>query len=222
MLTDWDIVISEWPRFVFGFRNTLILFSVSVVGAFVLGGLMATGLRSRKPFVRLALHYYVDGMRMLPFLIFVYLLYYGLPSVGLKMSAWTAGLIGLTAYHAAYVAEILRGGWNQLPTGQTEAAQAHGFYRFKLFRRIILPQLIFNTGPVMGNQLIYMLKDTAFLMIITVQELTYAASSIQSMYFVPLEPFIIAIALYWIVSLLIERLVVVIQRSARVRGLGRA
>ena len=89
-------------------------------------------------------------------------------------------------------------------------------------RRIILPQLVLNSAPVLGNQLIYILKDTSFLMIITVQDLTYAASSIQSMYFVPLEPFLIAMALYWAISLLIERLVRVVQGTAKVRGLGRA
>ena len=75
---------------------------------------------------------------------------------------------------------------------------------------------------MLGNQLIYILKDTSFLMIITVQELTYAASSIQSMYFIPLEPFLIAIALYWVISLLIEGLVAIVHGTAKVRGLGRA
>lgn len=221
-MTDLEIVIREWPRFASGFGNTLLLFGISVVGAFLLGGLMVGAFRSHRRIVRGLMRYYVDGMRMLPFLIFAYLLYYGLPSFGIKLEAWTAGLLGLILYHSAYVCEILRGAWEQLPAGQTESAQAHGYHGLKLLRRIILPQLVLNTAPVIGNQLIYMLKDTAFLMIITVQELTYAASSVQSMYFVPLEPFLIAIALYWSVSLLIEGLIAVIQRSAKERGLGRA
>ena len=159
---------------------------------------------------------------MLPFLIFVYLLYYGLPTFGVKLDAWTAGLLGLTIYHCAYVAEILRGAWDQLPDGQTESAQAHGYHGLRLVRRIILPQLVLNTAPVLGNQLIYILKDTSFLMIITVQDLTYAASSIQSMYFVPLEPFLIAIALYWAISLLIEGFVAIVQGIAKERGIARA
>lgn len=220
-MTDWEIVLQEWPRFANGFGNTVILFVVSTLGAFLLGGLMVGGLRSRKPIVKRAFHYYVDGMRMLPFLIFVYLLYYGLPTFGLKLDAWTAGLLGLIVYHGAYVAEILRGAWDQLPTGQTESAQAYGYHGLKLFRRIILPQLVLNSAPVLGNQLIYMLKDTAFLMIVTVKELTYAASSVQSMYFVPMQPFVIAIALYWAVSLLIEGLVALVHRTAKERGLGR-
>lgn len=219
-MTDLEIVLSEWPRFASGFGNTLILFTISAVGAFLLGALMVGALRSRNRVVQRVLHFYVDGMRMLPFLIFVYLLYYGLPSFGIKLDAWTAGLLGLIVYHGAYVAEILRGAWDQLPVGQTESAQAHGYHGFKFVRRIILPQLVLNTAPVIGNQLIYMLKDTAFLMIITVKELTYAASSVQSMYFVPLEPFLIAIALYWMITLVIERLVAAIYRTARERGFG--
>ena len=221
-MTDLDIVIQELPRLASGFANTLLLFAISTVGAFLLGALMVGPLRSGSKIVRVILRYYVDGMRMLPFLIFVYLLYYGLPTFGVKLDAWTAGLLGLTVYHCAYVAEILRGAWDQLPVGQTESAQAHGYHGRRLVRRIILPQLVLNTAPVLGNQLIYMLKDTAFLMIITVKELTYAASSIQSMYFVPLEPFLIAIALYWAVTLLIEGLVAKVHGTAKERGLGRA
>ena len=221
-MTDFEIVLNEWPRLASGFGNTVFLFAASAVGAFLLGALMVGPMRSRNKIVRVALHSFVDGMRMLPFLIFVYLLYYGLPAFGIKLDAWTAGLLGLIIYHCAYVAEILRGAWDQLPAGQTESAQAHGYHGLRLMRRIILPQLILNSAPVLGNQLIYILKDTSFLMIITVQDLTYAASSIQSMYFVPLEPFLIAMALYWAVSLSIEGLVRFVQGTAKVRGLGRA
>ena len=221
-MTDLDIVIQELPRLARGFGNTLLLFTVSAAGAFLVGVLLVEPFRSGGRVVRAVLRYYVDGMRMLPFLIFAYLLYYGLPSFGVKLDAWTAGLLGLTIYHGAYVAEVLRGAWDQLPAGQTESAQAHGYHGRRLVRRIILPQLVLNTAPVLGNQLIYMLKDTAFLMIITVKELTYAASSIQSMYFVPLEPFLIAIALYWAVTLLIEGFVAKVHGIAKERGLGRA
>lgn len=219
-MTDWEIVLDEWPRFASGFGTTLTLFLLSTLGAFLIGMLFVNILYGRSRVARKAVGIYIDGMRMLPFLIFVYLLYYGLPSVGISMSAWTAGLVGLTLYHCAYVAEILRGAWSQLPAGQAEAARAHGHHGLRMFGRIILPQLVLNSAPILGNQLIYMLKDTAFLMIITVKELTYAASSVQSMYFVPLEPFIVALLLYWLMSLSIEGLVVIVNRFAKERGLG--
>jgi len=219
-MTDWEIVLSEWPRFASGFGTTLALFLISTLGAFLIGMIFVNILYGRNRIARKAVGIYIDGMRMLPFLIFVYLLYYGLPSVGISMSAWTAGIVGLTLYHCAYVAEILRGAWSQLPAGQAEAARAQGHHGYRMFGRIILPQLVLNSAPILGNQLIYMLKDTAFLMIITVQELTYAASSVQSMYFVPLEPFVVALLLYWAMSLSIEGLVLVVNRFAKERGLG--
>jgi len=219
-MTDWEIVLSEWPRFASGFGTTLALFLISTLGAFLIGMIFVNILYGRNRIARKAVGIYIDGMRMLPFLIFVYLLYYGLPSVGISMSAWTAGIVGLTLYHCAYVAEILRGAWSQLPAGQAEAARAQGHHGYRMFGRIILPQLVLNSAPILGNQLIYMLKDTAFLMIITVQELQYAASSVQSMYFVPLEPFVVALLLYWAMSLSIEGLVLVVNRFAKERGLG--
>jgi|AntRauTorcE11898_2_1112593.scaffolds.fasta_scaffold25803_2 polar amino acid transport system permease protein len=170
-MTDWEIVLSEWPRFASGFGTTLALFLISTLGAFLIGMIFVNILYGRNRIARKAVGIYIDGMRMLPFLIFVYLLYYGLPSVGISMSAWTAGIVGLTLYHCAYVAEILRGAWSQLPAGQAEAARAQGHHGYRMFGRIILPQLVLNSAPILGNQLIYMLKDTAFLMIITVQEL---------------------------------------------------
>jgi polar amino acid transport system permease protein len=219
-MTDWEIVFSEWPRFASGFGTTLTLFLLSTLGAFLIGMLFVNVLYGRNRVARKAVGIYIDGMRMLPFLIFVYLLYYGLPSVGISMTAWTAGIVGLTLYHSAYVAEILRGAWSQLPAGQAEAARAQGHHGYRMFGRIILPQLVLNSAPILGNQLIYMLKDTAFLMIITVQELTYAASSVQSMYFVPLEPFVVALLLYWLMSLSIEGIVLIVNRFAKERGLG--
>ena len=191
------------------------------MGAFALGIVLVNVLKGRNPAARAMTAAYVDGMRMLPFLIFAYLLYYGLPTFGIKLSAWTAGLSGLILYHGAYVAEILRGSWAQLPSGQSEAAKAQGLYGYRLFFRIVLPQLVLNSAPVLGNQLIYMLKDTAFLMIITVQELTSTASSVQSEYFVPIEPFLVAVALYWLTSLLIEGVIALLHRLAKERGLGR-
>lgn len=163
---------------------------------------------------------FIDLMRMLPILILVYLVYYGLPRYGIRFSAWTAGIVGLSLYHGAYIAEILRGLRATLPRGQSEAALSHGYTKFKMMRYIVIPQLFIKSGPLIGNQLIYLLKDTAFLSIITVEELTWAASSIQSIYFIPIQAFVVAIALYWVMSLIIGRLVRQLDKIAQRRGLG--
>jgi polar amino acid transport system permease protein len=217
-MNHWAILWDQRDLLLDGFLNTLILFAGSTLGAALLGAVMAVGLRSGGTGGR-ALRAFVDGMRMLPFLLFVYLLYFGLPSYGIRLSAWTVGFIGLIVYHAAYVAEILRGAWTVLPVGQIEAAQACGYRRFALYREIILPQLVLQSGPVLGNQAIILLKDSAFLSIITVRELTAAASSIQSTYFIPYQALLVAIGFYWALSLLVEAATASLRRQALIRGL---
>lgn len=219
-MSRWEILWNHRATIIRGFENTLILFSVSSITAFLLSCAIVLVIQTHRGALSGFFRTIVDGMRMLPFLMYAYILYYGLPSLGIRLDAWTAGFIALITYHAAYFAEILRGTWATLSKGQTEAARAVGFMNFAMYRRIILPQLMLRTAPVLGNQLIICLKDTAFLMIITVRELTAAASAVQSTYFIPFEAFVVAIALYWLISMAIEALVARIGLVAEKKGLG--
>lgn len=221
-MNKWEILWNHRGMILVGFQNTLLLFSVSAVAAFLLSAAIVLAIQTRSGIMSNSMRAIVDGMRMLPFLMYAYILYYGLPSLGISLDAWTVGFISLITYHAAYFAEILRGAWATLSTGQAESARAHGFTSLGMYRRILLPQLVLRTAPVLGNQLIICLKDTAFLSIITVRELTSAAASVQSMYFIPFEAFIVAIALYWVTSILIELLVARFGFAAERRGLGYA
>ncbi len=202
-MNEWQIIWEARDALAAGFLNTLVLFVVASVLAFLLGCVMLLGLEQRGGLAS-SLRTFINLMRMLPFLILAYLLYYGLPSLGLRLSAWSAGLLALVIYHAAYFAEILRGARLVLPEGLVEAAKAFGFRPFQLYWRIILPQLVIRTRPLLGNQLIIALKDTAFLTIITVQELTAAANSLSATYFIPMNAFIVVIALYWAISICLE------------------
>ncbi len=215
-----DVIWRELPQFIHGLGNTVWLCAVSMALSLGLGVLFVVPLMSRRPYVRQAARAVVDAGRCVPFLLLTYLIYYALPSLGLSLDKWTAALITLVAYNTAYMAEILRAAWAHLPPGQTEAARAFGYTGIALFRRIILPQVLIAVGPVVGNQLIQLIKDSAFLSIITVPELTYAANSVQSFYFVPFESFLVATLLYWAlcggVEYLVrrgERLAAVVRRG---------
>jgi polar amino acid transport system permease protein len=192
-----DVIWHELPQFAIGLGNTIWLCTVSVTLSLLLGGLLVVPMMSRQRVVAGAARAIVDAGRCIPFLLLTYLVYFGLPSLGIIVDKWSAALITLVAFNTAYMAEILRGGWAHLPAGQTEAAHAFGFSGLMLFRRIILPQVLIAVGPVIGNQLIQLIKDSAFLSIITVPELTYAAQAVQSYYFVPFESFLFATLLYW-------------------------
>jgi polar amino acid transport system permease protein len=172
---------------------------------------------SKHPAVSGLARTFVDGMRCVPFLLFAYIVYYGLPSLGVRLDNWTSGLMALIIYNTAYMAEILRGAWMAQPREPIEAGIAFGFSELKLFRRIILPPLLLSAGPVIGNQTIQIIKDSAFLTIIALPELTHAASSIQSRHYVPFAAFITAVFLYWGLCLVVEAGVNSVGRLAEAR-----
>ena len=216
-MSEWSILWEARQSFIDGTINTLKIFGLSVSLGFVLGCLMLLVLENHKKLGRLV-KLWIDVMRMLPFLVLAYLFYYGLPELGVRLNAWTAGIIALVLYHGAYFAEILRGTRLSLPAGQIEAAKAHGFRPLALYWRITLPQLLLKSRLLLGNQLIYALKDTAFLSILTVQELTSAANSVQTTYFIPTEAFLVVIALYWLISIALELLLKWAARFGTKRG----
>lgn len=217
MMRDFLIVWENSGRLLEGLSNTMLLVAIGTVLSLMLGAFLATALMARAPLIRLSAQWAVDGMRCIPFLMLAYLVYYGLPSFGINLDNWTSGLCAIVIYNTAYMAEIIRGAWSRLPVDYTQAALSFGFHGFTLYRRIILPPVVFAAGPVIGNQIIQIIKDTAFLMIIAVPELTHAASAIQSQYYVPFAAFFAAVALYWLLCRMVEWAVGYIEHVAEER-----
>jgi polar amino acid transport system permease protein len=217
MIHDFGIVWSERALLLSGLANTAILSVISAVAALLLGFVVTPALMAKHRAVLWAARGFVDGMRCVPFLLFAYIVYYGFPSFGIRLDNWTSGLLALTIYNAAYMAEILRGAWVAQPREPIEAGKAFGFPDVRLFRRLILPPLLLSAGPVLGNQIIQIIKDSAFLTIIALPELTHAASSIQSRHYVPFAAFITAVFLYWGLCLIIEAGVSSVGRVADAR-----
>ncbi|HWZ72186.1 MAG TPA: ABC transporter permease subunit [Casimicrobiaceae bacterium] len=217
MIHDFGVVWAERSLMLNGLLNTLILSVLSAFAALVLGALLAMLLTHKTKAPVVVARGFVDLMRCTPFLLFAYIVYYGLPSLGIKFDNWSAGLVALIIYNTAYMAEILRGAAAAQPPEPAEAGIAFGFTGFGLYRRIVLPPLLLAAGPVVGNQVIQIVKDSAFLTIIALPELTHAASSIQSRHYVPFAAFISAVILYWLLCLLVETGVSAVGRMADAR-----
>ena len=216
MSRDIAVVWQHRDVLIDGFLRTVLLTIITTIAALVLGALLAAMMQSRFRWLFRIVQLFVDTMRCIPFLLFAYLLYYGLPAFGIRMSSWSTGLFALIVYASAYMAEIFRAAWAELPRDGIEAGQAFGFSHFNLFRHIILAPLLFATAPLIGNQVIQIIKDSAFLMVITVSELTYAATYIQSTYFTPFTAFVAALLLYWALTMLVETVIALIDRRAAI------
>jgi len=217
MTRNFEIVLSKWPMLLTGLFNTVWLCAVAATLSLVLATVLTLVMMHHNLLLRRAAQAAVDTLRCIPFLMLAYLTYYCLPEIGIRLSDWTVGLLTLIVYNTAYFAEILRGAWAHLPHEQEEAGRAFGYTRSKLFLRIIAPQVFLAAAPVLGNQMIILIKDSAFLMVITVPELTYMANKIQSTYFVVFETFAVAILLYWLLCTVVEAGVRRLERVASVR-----
>lgn len=221
-MNQWAIIWSARDSFIAGLIATLELFILAAVVGLAIGIVLCYLTEYQKRWLNRVIIGFVSLMRAIPFLILAYLLYYGLPEVGISMDAWSAGLVALMIYHGAYFFEILRSQRRVFSAGYIEAAVAQGFSRYQIYRRIILPNIVSSALPLLGNQLIICLKDTAFLSIITVQEITAAANSVQATWFIPFNAFIAAIALYWAISILLELLIKRLSALGARRGMSHA
>ncbi len=190
--------------FLTGLANTISLSLICVLVSVPLGALGAIALIEARPPARRLVQELIDLFRCVPFLLLAYIVYYGLPELGLRFSAWASGAATLIIYNIAYLTEIFRSAASALPRDDLEAASAFGFTKTLTYRRIVFPQILVTAAPVVGNQVIVMIKDSALLMIITVQEITFAANFVNTNYFSPFAPFAVAIMLYWGLCLIVE------------------
>ncbi|MFK0691266.1 amino acid ABC transporter permease [Mesorhizobium sp. IMUNJ 23033] len=194
---DTNLIIRSLPEILGAFGVTLLMWVAGVIGSAVLGFLVAVGRRYGRRWLGYPLWLYVETIRGTPFLIQLFLLYYGGPFVGLSLEPIPAGLFGLTIYGAAYFSEIFRGGFEAVPLGHVEAAECVGLNRNQIIRRIFIPEMTMLVLPASVNMAIILLKETAVLSIITVPELTLVISAIGSQQYAFVESLFLLALFYW-------------------------
>ena len=159
--------------------------------------LLVFGRRSRLKIISLIAVSYIEIFRNTPFIIQVFLIYYVLPFYGLRLPAEQVGILALAAFGSAYFAEVIRGGIDAMPSGQLESARAIGMTEYQAMRYIVLPQAVGVILPALSNQMLSLVKESAILSTITVQEMTMTAIRVQGETFRPFEAFIMIAGLYW-------------------------
>lgn len=194
---DLDLIISFLPAIVRALGVTILVWLAGSLLGIILGFFIAVARRYGSRPVDLLLLGPVELIRGTPFLVQIFLLYYGGPFIGLSLDSTTAGLLGLTIYGAAYYSELWRSGFIAIPKGHVEAALCVGFNRRQTLRRIILPEMTMLLLPSMVNMTILMLKETAILSIISVPELTLEVSALGTKYYAYVEGFAILALVYW-------------------------
>ncbi|OLU33015.1 ABC transporter permease [Pseudomonas sp. PA27(2017)] len=198
--------MENWMNYLPDFGQALLVtLGISFAGAALglLLGFALNALRLAVPGCIGLYRLYVWLIRGTPFLAQLLLIYFGLPVLGLTLDAIEASILALCLYSAAYFAELLRSAWASVPAGQLEAARVHGLSGLQTFWHIQAPQALAFALPLLGNQVILTIKESAVASIITVPELTMTAGQIVSSTFSYVAPYVLLVLSYWLLTLLI-------------------
>jgi cystine transport system permease protein len=147
---------------------------------------------------------YVSLMRGTPLLVQIFVIYYGLPSLGISLDPTPAGVIALSANVAAYLSESMRGAILGIPSGQWLAAYSLGLSRRQTLRYVVAPQALRIAVPSLSNSLISLIKDTSLVSVITVTELLRSAQEVIASTYQPLPLYLAAAAIYWVLCQVLE------------------
>jgi polar amino acid transport system permease protein len=208
--------LSAWlPELLVAAWDTLQMTACSLVLAASAGLALALLRLSHNRPLSVAAACYIEIVRGAPALTLLFLLYFGLPSVGLTLQAFYAAVLGLGLNGAAYLAEVYRSGIEAIDIGQREAAQAVGMTRGQLMRWIVLPQAIRIILPSMGNYGVALLKDTSIASLISAPELMLRARDLTSEYYMPMEIFLLVGAIYFIMASPLSLAVRLMERRLR-------
>jgi polar amino acid transport system permease protein len=179
------------PYILSGAVTTLWLTLAAIAGGLVVGCALALARLSAPA------HFYIWVFRGTPLLVQLIIIFTGLPQLGLKLSVIESALLGLILNEAAYLAEIVRGGIQSIPAGQTNAARAVGFSSAQTMRYIVLPQAMRLIVPTLGNSINGLLKTTSITSVISMEELLRRTQVLIQEKFMVLELFIVA-AIYYL------------------------
>jgi polar amino acid transport system permease protein len=216
----FDLIVEYLPEFWRGAKAT-IFYSLSSLGLAVAIGLVVALARiSHYPPLRWLARIYVDAIRGTPALIQIFFIYFGMPSLGVNLSAPVAAVIALGINSGGYLAEIFRAGIVGVDVGQAEAARSLGMSYSQSMRRIILPQAALGVVPPAAGEFTNLVKGTSLLSTISVSELTRVAQQIVGVTFRPIEAYVAIGVVYFCLNAAIAQGSLWLERALmRSRGM---
>ena len=199
---SWEFIFTSGPYILGGAGVTILVSAVAMVMAIGLALLGALGRLSVNAIFNAVASLYVSLVRGTPLLVQIWFIFYALPQADIVLDAIPAGIIALGFNYGAYMTEIFRAGIQAVPRSQREAAQALGLPERLVFRRIVLPQAVRIVIPAIGNDFVAMIKDSALVSVIAIQELLWRATRVGRSERQLLAAIAIAAVVYWILTII--------------------
>ena len=210
---DFGALLQYLGLFLEGTAVTLGLTAVASLLGIALGIAGATAFRSKHIWLRRAITGYVELIRNTPFIVQMFFLFFGLPSIGLRLSALQAAALAMTINLTAYAIEILRAGLEAVPPGQSEAGRSMGLKPLLIFGFIVLPQALANVYPALVGQITITMLESAVVSQIAVVDLTHVADYIQSRNFRSFETYLVITLIYLVLAVLMRRMLALAGRQ---------
>ncbi len=199
---DFSFLAERWPDFVAGAWLTIRLTVVSISLGFAVGTVCALSRVYGGPLLRRAVGIYVETIRNTPLLIQIFIVYFGLSSLGLKLSAEVSAVIALVVNMGAYTTEIMRAGIGSIQRTQLEAADCLGLNRLQTMIHVVLLPAMERVYPALSSQFVLLMLASSITSQISTEELTAAAANVQSDTYRSFEVYIVVAAVYLALSVL--------------------
>jgi len=198
---NFQDVLARWPMLLSGALLTMELAALATAIGLVIGIAGAIGRRSIHRAVAAPWGFYVELVRNTPFLVQIFLVYFGLSSLGLQLSAFTVAVTALAINVGAYTTEIMRAGFDAVPKGQIEAGECLGLSRLQVYWHVILLPAVERVYPSLTSQFVLLMLASSVVSQISAEELTAAANFIQSDTYRAFETYIVVAVIYVLLSL---------------------
>lgn len=189
-------VFAAWDTFLGGLTVTLYLSLIAMVGGLAVGVALAAARVYGNGFLKWVAAVYVEVIRNTPLLVQLFIVFFGLPSVGIKLHPTTAAIIALVINLGAYCTEIVRAGFEAVPSTQIEAGSSLGLSGLQVFRHVVLFQALKEMIPALASQFVFFMLATAAVSQISVSDLFHVGSVVQSRTFRDFEVYIVVAGLY--------------------------
>ena len=196
MSFDFLIVLRQWPLLLYGLSLTVLLTLASAVLGTALGVACAWTRAEGPAWARAVVGAYVELIRNTPFIIQLFFVFFGLPSLGVKLGPETASVLAMVLNLGGYSCEIVRAGIEATPRGQLEAARSLALTRWQTFTRVVLPPALARVWPAQVGQVIIVMLGSAVCSQISTEEVSYAANLISSRTYRTFESYLVVTALY--------------------------
>lgn len=201
---DFTAPLAYWPDLLAGAATTMGLSVAATVFGFGLGVVCAIARSGRTGAAARIAGVYVEAIRNTPLLVQIFIIYFGLASVGFKLGAFTAAILALVVNVGAYTAEIGRAGIESVPRSQLEAARCLALNRWQVLRHVVLPPAVERVWPALTSQYVLLMPASSITSQISAEELTAVANRVQSDTFRSIETYLLIAAAYLALSLVMR------------------